>query len=1044
MTLFLLGMHTNGNEKAATSAEFSPPPGHGKRKFFQRNGKVSPSSNDGEQSSRNMSANYKEHTWDVSFLQTNFPSSNIDAYNPRDSKGLSYTEAKILLEVIVLKHSWSSMLAFQEHGPNMLPKAKEISDLRLYISQFLNPLWLLLLFADVLSFISYFTDTSDMTNLWVAIIIFVMIVCMCTISWYQERKARRVVRGFENLLPEKTAVVRDGNEEQIPAAEVVVGDIIKIKSGMKVSADARVLWCSQLKLETSSITGEAEPVEYQAEAVPESVSIFESRNVAFNGSLCVDGEGIAIVIKTGVNTVIGQIATMTTNQAEGKSRMQMQITKFVKFLLVMSAIVGLIMTLAGGAVNGWKDMVHVTCTSFLVCAISFVPAGMPATVTSIMMTVARRLAKKNVYVKRLDIVEALGSCNIIASDKTGTLTKNVMTVTDVWYLDEFIAGAPNTRARAMTTKTIRNFEGPLHDMLNVMTICNTSEFVSPARARAATTVSMMHARRATVSQPMKHLPTNRVAMGTPSEIAMLKYADELIDVGSLRDRYDIVFEIPFNSKRKWHLMIAKLNEIDDDTAEYHLFIKGASDVLIKMCSTIATDLADEDLDQENMAKFRECLPPLRLEEENFPLQDLTFLGVCAIMDPPRDETRGAIEQCKTAGIKVFMVTGDHHLTATAIGKQIGLIDETPGKEGTWEVLHGERISQLTEPEWDRLVQKESLIFARTTPEQKLLIVEQCQKRKQIIAMTGDGVNDSPALKKADIGVAMGSGSEVAKQAADVVLMDDNFASIVRGVKEGRMIFDNIKKLLAYVMLHSFPELWPIIIHYCFGMPVGMTNLQIMSIDLGTELAPGIAMAQEPGEGDLMERPPRKHTSNLVSNTLLAYAYFYAAQIEAVGCFLAYCCVYWHHGINVSDLWMSSDNHWRAESDGGKPFASNGHIFSVDDQLKIRAQACAAWQMGVVFGQFFQILCVRTRRQSIFRHGLFANRLMLPAMAIEMVLVIIMIYVPGVNGFFGGGPVPWESWVMVAGFGLLMLAFNEGRKWLIRNHETNKVVHCFKW
>ncbi|KAH7684523.1 CBN-CATP-1 protein, partial [Aphelenchoides avenae] len=271
-------------------------------------------------------------------------------------------------------------------------------------------------------------------------------------------------------------------------------------------------------------------------------------------------------------------------------------------------------------------------------------------------------------------------------------------------------------------------------------------------------------------------------------------------------------------------------------------------------------------------------------------------------------------------------------------------------EHTWEVLHGERISNLSEEEWDRLVEKESLIFARTTPEQKLLIVEQCQKRKQIIAMTGDGVNDSPALKKADIGVAMGSGSEVAKQASDVVLMDDNFASIVRGVKEGRMIFDNIKKLLAYVMLHSFPELWPIIINLCFGMPQGMTTLQIMSIDLGTELAPGIAMAKEPGEGDLMERPPRKHTSNLVSNTLLAYAYFYAAQIEAVGCFLAYCAVFWHHGISVSDLWMSAEHHWKSADQGGTNFTSNGVTYSVDQQLSIQSQARAAWQMGVVFGQ----------------------------------------------------------------------------------------------
>jgi sodium/potassium-transporting ATPase subunit alpha len=1040
-------MLSNGNDKD-NSADFHSNGGGKKKKLFGK-AKVAPANGSAPTESRNLSAAYREHTWDVAEIQKEYPTSRIDVNNPNRSQGLSSFEAKELLEV---------------NGPNTLPKAKEISDLRLFISQFLNPLWLLLLFADVLSFVNFFSDMSDKTNLYVAIIIFVMIVGMCTVSWYQEREARRVVRGFENLLPEKTAVIRDGNEELISAAEVVVGDIIKIKSGMKVSADARVLWCSQLKLETSSITGEAEPVEYQSEPVSQSVNIFESHNVAFNGSLCVDGEGVALVIKTGINTVIGQIATLTTGQSENRSRLQQQITKFVKFLLVLSAIVGLLMTIVGGAVHGWKGMVKITATSFLVCAISFVPAGMPATVTSIMTVVARRLANKNVYIKRLDIVEALGSCNIIASDKTGTLTKNLMTVTDVWYMDEFIAGSP-TRARAMTTKTIRGFEGPLHDMLKVMTICNTSEFVSVARARAATTVSMTHARRATVSQPMKHLSTDRVAMGTPSEIAMLKFADELIDVASLRHRYDIVFEIPFNSKRKWHLMIARLEDLDDDMAEYQLFIKGASDVLIKMCSTIATDLSDEDLDEEMMTKFDNAYRrfgeqgrrvigfaqktftapndmKFSLEEENFPLHDLTFLGVCAIMDPPRDETAGAIAQCKTAGIKVFMVTGDHHLTATAIGKQIGLIDTSPGKEHTWEVLHGERITQLTDDEWDRLIQKESLVFARTTPEQKLLIVEQCQKRKQLIAMTGDGVNDSPALKRADIGVAMGSGSEVAKQAADIVLMDDNFASIVRGVLEGRMIFDNIKKLLAYVMLHSFPELWPIIINFCFGMPLGMTTLQIMSIDLGTELAPGIAMAKEPGEGDVMERPPRKRESQLISNTLLAYAYFYAALIEVAGCFLAYCCVFWSYGITIPELWMSAIDHWK---DDGAPFTkSDGQQLDVETQMHILRQACAAWQLGVVFGQFFQIFCVRTRRQSIFTHGIFINRFMTPAIIIELVLVAIMIYVPGINTWFGGAAVPVQCWGVIAVFGIIQLAFNEGRKWLIRNYPANRFVHTLKW
>ncbi|CAK5081638.1 unnamed protein product [Meloidogyne enterolobii] len=834
----------------------------------------------------------------------------------------------------------------------------------------------------------------------------------------------------------------------------------------------------------------------------------------------------------------------------------------------MACSVASIIFIFGGFVHHWKDVTHLLANGFLVCAIGMVPCGLPATVTSILTLVARRLANRNVYVKRLDICEALGQVSIIASDKTGTLTRNEMTVTGLWNFDGFINGYPQsehqltlnsfgsegvpstpTTAPPWTLRSIggNRFPHPISDILTCMSVCNTAVLnlededktteiskkeehrkVSRADSLKAVlwaqsslrgepkhfNVSTINEEEETIKSPdtiekgiensqqkKQHRPIankrsikmsqkHSTAIGTPSEVAMLNYAATLINVHKCRQEYeDVAFEIPFNSKRKWHLKIIRMG-VQGEEAEYRLFIKGASEVLAKMCSQILTKNGIKEFGrnkgiEELEAAYTEFAngghrvigfaqttfrAPVDVEFSldigNVPLNGLIFLGVCAIMDPPREKTKEAINSCKTAGIKVFMVTGDHQLTACAIARQIGLIDENGGKieinngggkpwefdpKNDWAVVQGQQISRLTAEQWDQLIlKKNSVVFARTTPEQKLFIVEQCQKRKQIIAMTGDGVNDAPALKKAEIGIAMGSGSEVAKQAADIVLIDDNFSSIVQAVKEGRAMYENIKKLLAYTMPHSFPEVWPIIINFCFGMPVGITALQILSIDLGTEIFPGISLANEKPEGDVMARPPRAVNKVLISNGLLAYSYIYTGQIQvniggwtgpSLGCFLAYCYVFWCKGINILDLPFSALNCWKK---GGDIFKSNGHEFSVEQQLLIGRQATSAWQMGIVFGQFFNIWSARTRRISLFKHGFCSNQALIKALIIELILINCYVYLPGLNEFLGGAAIPWQCWVVVAAVGIFINIYNEIRKYFIRHYPKNKIVRLFKW
>ncbi|KAK0412529.1 hypothetical protein QR680_006267 [Steinernema hermaphroditum] len=1060
--------------------------------------------------SRNLAISFTEHHLDVKQLATLFPKSRILVDSPKDSLGLSEKNAKI---------------RFESDGPNRIEPPKDVSDLVLLGKQFLNVFWILQAGAGVLSIVTYIMDTTVILNLYVAIMLFGIVIIMCFVQFFEEKKTLAVIRAFSQLLPPQCTVIRDGKQLNLDAEQLVVGDVVIVKTGNRVPADLRIIHSCDLKLETSSITGESEPIEYTTEPANPSVDVFDSCNVGFNGSFCVDGEGVGVVIKTGDKTVIGQIASLTTDQSRRKSTLDIEVQRFVKIITIAALALGTIVFTVGVIMTDFKDITETFMNGFLVAIISTMPQGLPTTVSSELTIIAHRMAKKNVYMKKLDVVDAFGATTVVASDKTGTLTQNNMKVTDLWYGKRYLSGIPEISRKTLhTLKSLKSdiaqdlylehLDAPLPDLLEIMAVCNKGNVeyrgaFRRTRERKLSTAASQPKRSqdtwkpsasykaqpplldgSTEKQVRRSTTVEKRFSGSPSEVALLKYVDSVCSILDIRSRYDVAFEVPFNSQRKFHIMILnERNSIDDpfdENVTYTLMIKGAPEVVITKCNGLATADGEEYIDDETMMDFQDAydhfgnngrrvigfakrtfIAPagfkFSYEELNFPLHNLTFYGISAIMDPPRPDTAEAIRQCKEAGIKVFMVTGDHPSTAQAIAKEIGLIgeperlllgrhtlrvtkiEEEDASEGKdWAAVHGSDLSAMTENDWDELLKKRFIVFARTTPEHKLMIVENCQKRGEIVTVTGDGVNDAPALKRANIGVAMGlTGSDVAKQAADVVLMDDKFASIIHGIEEGRLLFDNLRKSIGYTLSHCFPSIVPMLLNFIGGLPPPMSALQMLSIDLGTDLPPAISLAYEPPESDIMKLPPRKRTTRLVSFAMLTYAYQIAAYMICTGSVSAYFYVYWRNGINPFDIFFTSQKYFRSDAIGN--FTSWGNTFTPPEQVDIRYQAAAACYIVTVTSQVYHIWMCKTRRTSIFTHGVFRNGATVLAVLVELGLLCLLVYTPGVKFVMGSSSPPFEVWFFSLGVAaLLLLPYNETRKFFIRRAPHNPIVRLVKW
>ena len=857
------------------------------------------------------------------------------------------------------------------------------------------------------------------------------------------------MESFKNLVPQFALALRDGEKVEIKAEQLTLGDIIYVKFGDRVPADIRVTEAMGFKVDNSSLTGESEPQARSPENTHENP--LETKNLAFFSTNAVEGTCTGIVVNIGDNTVMGRIAGLASGLETGDTPIAKEIAHFIHLITGVAVFLGVSFFIIAFILGyHWLDAVI-----FLIgIIVANVPEGLLATVTVCLTLTAKRMASKNCLVKNLEAVETLGSTSTICSDKTGTLTQNRMTVAHMWF-DDAIAEA-DTSEDQTGKSNYKQLPGwkPLE---RCAALCNRAEF-----------------KQGEGSKPVLKREVN----GDASEAAILKCTELSIgNVMDYRQKYKKVCEIPFNSTNKYQVSIHDYPEGD---SVHLLVMKGAPERILDRCSTIVVNGVEHQMTADWKEKFETAymelgglgervlgfcdfaLPkgdyptgyPFNNDDVNFPIDGLRFVGLMSMIDPPRAAVPDAVSKCRSAGIKVIMVTGDHPITAKAIAKSVGIISadnmtvedlaELKGKkvedmtleekrEAHAAVVHGGELKEITDKDLDEILMYHSeIVFARTSPQQKLIIVEGCQRMGAIVAVTGDGVNDSPALKKADIGVAMGiAGSDVSKQAADMILLDDNFASIVTGVEEGRLIFDNLKKSIAYTLTSNIPEISPFLLFILADVPLPLGTVTILCIDLGTDMVPAISMAYETAESDIMKRQPRNpFTDKLVNERLISMAYGQIGMIQASAGFFVYFVILAENGFLPWDLFGLRKS-WDSLAINDLE-DSYGQEWTYKDRKILEYTCHSAFFVSIVIVQWADLIICKTRMNSVFQQGM-KNWFMNFGLCFETLLAVILCYTPGMDKGLRMYPLKINWWIPAMPFSLLIFIYDECRKTLLRRN-----------
>uniref|UniRef100_A0A674MLM8 Sodium/potassium-transporting ATPase subunit alpha n=1 Tax=Takifugu rubripes TaxID=31033 RepID=A0A674MLM8_TAKRU len=944
-------------------------------------------------------------------------------------------------------------------GPNALTPPPTTPEWLKFCRQLFGGFSILLWIGAILCFFAYSIqvateDEAPNDNLYLGVVLAAVVIVTGCFSYFQEAKSSRIMDSFKKMVPQQALVIREGEKMQINAELVVMGDLVEIKGGDRVPADLRIISSSGCKVDNSSLTGESEPQTRSPEFTHDNP--LETRNICFFSTNCVEGTARGIVIATGDQTVMGRIATLASELQVRRTPINIEIEHFIHIITGVAVFLGVtffILSLILGYT--WLEAVI-----FLIgIIVANVPEGLLATVTVCLTLTAKRMAKKNCLVKNLEAVETLGSTSTICSDKTGTLTQNRMTVAHMWF-DNQIYEADTTENQSGSG--FDKGSATWIALSRVAGLCNRADFKAGQD---------------------EHPVLMRETAGDASESALLKCIElSCGSVRALRARNPKVAEVPFNSTNKYQLSI---HEVGDDPGHL-LVMKGAPERILDRCSTIMIFGQEHPLDQSWTDAFQSAYMELGglgervlgfchstlsssqfprgftfdCDDVNFPTEQLCFLGLISMIDPPRAAVPDAVGKCRSAGIKVIMVTGDHPITAKAIAKGVGIISE--GNETVEDiaerlniplsqvnprdakacVVHGSDLKDMSSENLDDVLRNHTeIVFARTSPQQKLIIVEGCQRQVSlitkhtpgaIVAVTGDGVNDSPALKKADIGVAMGiAGSDVSKQAADMILLDDNFASIVTGVEEGRLIFDNLKKSIAYTLTSNIPEISPFLLFILASVPLPLGTVTILCIDLGTDMVPAISLAYETAESDIMKREPRNPKSDkLVNERLISMAYGQIGMIQALAGFFTYFVIMTENGFLPRTL-LGIRVNWD-HRDVNDLEDSYGQQWTYEQRKIIEFTCHTSFFVSIVVVQWADLIICKTRRNSLFHQGM-KNRVLIFGLLVETALAAFVSYCPGMDVALRMYPLKILWWFCAFPYSLLIFIYDEVRKFILRRN-----------
>ncbi len=878
----------------------------------------------------------------------------------------------------------------RQHGPNMLQTVKGKPLLLTFLENFTHLMALLLWAGGLIGFL------AQMPQLGVAI--WTVNLINGLFSFWQEFRAERASAAMRKLLPAKARVLREGIAQEISREDVVPGDLLLLAEGDLVAADGRLVETAELRVDQSTLTGESRAVQkgidvYSAATVERAAL----PNVVFAGTTVAAGTGKALVFATGMKSAFGTIAHLTQSIAETPSPLQQELSRVTRIVTAIAVGVGVIFFLLAITVAGVS-----LAESFIFAMgmiVAFVPEGMLPTVTLALAIGVQRMARRNALVKRLSAVETLGCTQVICTDKTGTLTQNAMTVRQIWAGGRQFEVSGNGYAPVGTIseagQPISLSPGDdLTYLLRAAALCNDSRLLAPADGAGAWAI-----------------------LGDPTEAALHVAARKGgIDSAEETRATPRIYEIPFESRRK---LMSTLHR----SATTVVYVKGAPNEILARCvgARVAgqvVPLDDQLRASVSAAKDHFASGGLRvlgvamrtLSGERFEHRaeqiecELIFLGLAAMYDPPRPEVAAAVDKCHRAGIRIVMITGDDGLTAESIARRLNIVQ-------------GNRVRLITGPDLDTLNESaldaalaQEVIFARVAPEHKLRIVTALQHQGLVVAVTGDGVNDAPALKQADIGVAMGLvGTDVARESADMILTDDNFATIVHAIEEGRAVYANIRKFVTYIFTSNMPEAVPFMLFALSGgrIPLALTVMQVLAIDLGTDMLPALALGAEPAEPGIMERPPRHRGDHIISRGLLLRALFYLGMIQSAVAMLAFYGYYW--SIGYAGQWLD--------------LPSSGVIYHTATTMTLAA--IVATQVGNLFAQ-------RTERSSIISISFFSNRLIWLGIAVEIALIVALVYLPWLQSVFDTAPISAASWLLLLACTPAMLIADELRKAFVRH------------